>query len=295
MRISPLHDDFGVEVQEVDLSSVSSDEGYPVIRELFEQHSLLLFRRQSLDDDDLLRVARLFGPIEDRNDTPDGSFSVPKVSNRQAHNKLGPASDAQLMNLKANMLWHTDSTFLPVPALLNIITARVLPSQGGETQLVSTRAAWKRLPEPLKTKVADAVLWHRFAYSRAKIDPKLAEHELFTRWEDQAWRAVWRNPVTGDDALYLASHAFGVDGMRRDEGLSLIEELFELATQPENIYSHQWRVGDVLIWDERATLHRGTPWPYEQERTLASLCVSVMEADGLRGMKPLTTQGVIAE
>lgn len=294
MRTLPLHADFGVEVLDINLATVTTNGAYPAIRELFERHSLLLFRAQSLTDDDLLRVARLFGPIEDRQDTPDGSFIVPKISNRQAHNKLGPASDAQLLNLKANMLWHTDSTFLPIPALLNIITARVLPSSGGQTELVSTRAAWKRLPADLKARVADAVLWHRFAHSRSKIDPTLATHELFTRWDDQAWRALWRNPVTGEDALYLASHAYGVDGMSEQEGQELIEVLFDFATQPERIYAHAWDVGDVLIWDERATLHRGTPWPYEEERTLASLCVSVTNSDGLPAMKPATTQGVLA-
>ena len=221
------------------------------------------------------------------------AFVVPKVSNRQAHNTLGAASDDQLLNLKANQLWHTDSTFLPVPALANIITARVLPSSGGETELVSTRAAWQRLSEETRARVIDAIVWHRYAHSRAKIDPDLAGHELFAKWPDQAWYALWRNPVTGEDALYLASHAYGIDGMARAEGEGLIETLIEQATEPEHVYAHEWQVGDVLIWDERATLHRGTPWPYEEERTLASICVSVTDADGLSTMKPEHTVGVI--
>ncbi len=293
MDTHPLHADFGVEVTGVDLTKISPDEGYPGVRDLFERFSLLLFRGQSLDDADIVRLGRMFGPVEDRKDTADGAFVVPKVSNRQAHNALGRASDDQLLNLKANQLWHTDSTFLPVPALANIITARVLPSQGGETELVSTRAAWRRLPDEMKARVKDAVVWHRYAHSRAKIDPALAEHDLFARWPDQAWYALWRNPVTGEDALYLASHAYGIDGIPQAEGEALIDTLIEEATLPEHVYAHKWRVGDVLIWDERATLHRGTPWPYEEERTLASICVSVTDADGLGAMKPEKTVGVI--
>ena len=293
MDTLPLHPDFGVEVRGVDLTKISPDEGYPGIRDLFERFSLLLFRGQSLDDEGIVRLGRMFGPVEDRKDTADGAFVVPKVSNRKAHNALGAASDDQLLNLKANQLWHTDSTFLPVPALANIITARVLPSQGGETELVSTRAAWRRLSDETKARVKDAVIWHRYAHSRAKIDPALAEHDLFARWPDQAWHALWRNPVTGEDALYLASHAYGIDGITRAEGEALIDTLIDEATLREHVYAHEWRVGDVLIWDERATLHRGTPWPYEEERTLASICVSVTEADGLGGMKPERTIGVI--
>lgn len=294
MKAEPLHPDFGVEVKGVDLTKVDAERDYPALRGMFEIHSLLLFRGQSLNDSDLMRLGRMFGTIEDRKDTSDGTFVVPKVSNRQAHNLLGEASEEQLTNLRANQLWHTDSTFLPVPALANIITARVLPSSGGETELVSTRAAWRRLPDDLKARTRNAVIWHRYAHSRAKIDPELAHHEMFARWPDQAWYALWRNPITGENALYLASHAYGVDGMAQTDGQALIDRLTEQATRPEHIYSHEWQLGDVLIWDERATMHRGKPWPYEEERTLASICVSAGEDEGLGTMKPKTTRGVLA-
>lgn len=295
MRTRPLHRDFGVEIDGVDLRSLRAGDGFPEIRALFERHSLLYFPDQALEDEDIVRLGRLFGVVEDRKDTKDGKFAVPKVSNRHAHDTLEPASDRQLLNLKANMLWHSDSTFLPVPALANIITARVLPSSGGATELVSTRAAWRRLPADIKERVRNAVLWHRYAHSRGKIDPALATDPLFTRWPDQAWHAIWRNPVTGEEALYLASHAYGIDGLERAEGEALIDWLVAEATRPDCIYAHRWRVGDALIWDERATLHRGTPWPYEEERTLASICVSVGDRDGLATMKPAHTVGVIGE
>jgi alpha-ketoglutarate-dependent 2,4-dichlorophenoxyacetate dioxygenase len=105
-------------------------------------------------------------------------------------------------------------------------------------------------------------------------------------WQDQAWRAVWRNPVNGEEALYVASHAFGVDGMGEAEGQALIDRMIAWSTQDRYVYTHRWRAGDVLVWDERATLHRGRPWPYDQPRTLASICISVRDVDGLAEMRP---------
>lgn len=106
------------------------------------------------------------------------------------------------------------------------------------------------------------------------------------RWDDQLWRAVWPNPVTGEDALYIASHACGVEGMDDAAGQALINDLIAFATRPEMIYSHNRRAGDLLVWDERATLHRGQPWPYAEERTLDSICISAQDSDGLAQVRP---------
>lgn len=292
MHTTPLHPRFGVEISGVDLRHVSAEAGYPAIRQAFETHSLLLFRGQSLDDAAHLKLGALFGPIEDRSQGKDGPDPrISPVSNRKPVSK--PDEDAKIaaeddkltLNLRANQLWHTDSTFLPVPALANILAARVLSSTGGETEFASTRAAWRELPEDLKAKARGAVIRHRYAHSRRKISPELAKEEMFTKWPDQAWKALWRNPVTGEDALYLASHAYAVEGMAEEDGQQLIEDLIAFATREACVYTHAWRPGDVLIWDERATLHRGRPWPYAEERTLASICISARAVDGLEQMR----------
>jgi len=197
---------------------------------------------------------------------------------------LAAEDDNVVLNLKSNQLWHTDSTFLPVPALANILVARVLPSQGGETEYASTRAAWADMPEALKARARGAVLRHRYAHSRAKVSPKLAAEPLYTMWEDQTWPALWRNPANGRESLYIASHVCAVEGMAEDEGRDLVDALMAFATQDAYVYTHHWRVGDVLMWDERATVHRGRPWPYHEARTLSSLRVSVQDADGLAAM-----------
>ncbi len=115
---------------------------------------------------------------------------------------------------------------------------------------------------------------------------RLAEFEKFMMWPDTEWKAVWRNTVTGEEAVYIASHAFAVSGMGAAEGVRFIDNLIDRITLPEHIYAHHWRPGDVLVWDERASLHRGTPWPYDQPRALVNCCVSAGEVDGLAAMRP---------
>jgi alpha-ketoglutarate-dependent 2,4-dichlorophenoxyacetate dioxygenase len=284
----PLTKHFGVEVLDMDLTGVTRDWLYPEIRALFEEHSALLFRRQTITPEDHIRIATLFGPLEDRQADerkPGDAFEVSQVSNVLADGSVSGEMDLHTLNLKANQLWHTDSTFLPVPALANLLIGRVVTRSGGETELASTRAAWRDMPEPLKARVRDAVLWHRYAHSRARISPELAKLPMFHKWPDRPWPAIWRNPVNGREALYIASHAFKVGGMPDADGAALIDELIAFCTQPEYAYSHRWQAGDVLIWDERATLHRGMPWPYDEPRTLSSICVSVTDADGLGDMR----------
>ena len=280
----PLTENFGIEVLNCDLSSVREDHLYPEIRGAFEASSALLFRNQNFTQEDHVRVAKLFGPLENRERADlkaRSKFKVSEVSNVREDGSVTSEMDLHTLNLKANQLWHTDSTFLPIPALLNILVARVVTTSGGETELATTRAAWRDMPEDLKAKIRGRNVWHRYGHSRKRISEELAKSQLFTKWPDQCWPALWTNPVNEQDSLYVASHAFKIDGMSEIESQYLIDELITFCTQPCYVYSHKWRKGDVLIWDERATLHRGMPWPYEQPRTLSSICCSVTDADGL--------------
>lgn len=287
--LSPLTPRFGVEVKGIDLSAVASQGGaaFAQIRDLFERHSLLLFRGQVMDDAAHLKLAALFGPIEVRSkEKPLPPPSVSRVTNVKADGSLMTVGSKELNHNRANGLWHTDSTFLPVPALVNILRAEVVPSQGGETEFASTRAAFADMPPAMKEKLRGAVFQHRYAHSRAKIDKELAKDALFTMWQETEWRALWRNPVTGEDAVYIASHVYGVKGWPQKEAEAFIEEVTAFCTQPQYFYSHKWQVGDVLLWDERATLHRGQPWPFDEPRTLASVCSSVTPSDGLAAVTP---------
>lgn len=269
------------------LAGVTAEDGYPEIRDAFERHTLLLLRNQEFDATAHVTFAQLFGPIEDRSHGANGPDPrISPVSNRAADGSLVAEQDRHLMHLKANQLWHTDSTFLPNPALANILAARVLPSSGGETELVSTRAAWADMPAALRARTANVLFQHRYAHSRAKISRELADDTMFTQWRDQTWRAIWPNPTTGEEALYVASHVFAVEGLSLSAGESLIAELMAFATQTNYVYRHQWRQSDVLIWDERASMHRGCPWPYHEERSLDSICVTARDIDGLDRVRP---------
>lgn len=279
MKTSPLHPDFGVEVHDVDLNAVSADSGYADLRRLFDTHSLLLFRDQPLSDAEHLRLAKLFGPIENRTDDPAERLSP--VSNAREGGGVTRRDDPHTLNLIANQLWHTDSTFLPVPALANLLQARVVSSSGGETEFVSTRAGFKRLPAMVQEKLRKTSFRHDYKHSRGEIAGDLTRLEIIRKWPDQHWRAVWPNPANGEEALYIASHVFAVEGMDRTEAKNWVKELTAAMTPPDAIYTHSWVPGDLIIWDERATMHRGRPWPYEEERTLASVCVTARDRDGL--------------
>lgn len=191
---------------------------------------------------------------------------------------------------KANQLWHTNSSFKRVPALTSILSARVIPANGGETEYVSTRLAFKRLDASLREKLENSFAWHDYAHSRGQIAPDLASPEERAALPAQCWRMVWRNPVNGRSAIYLASHAYAVEGMEPAAGKKLIDELMEFATASGTSYLHQWRQGDVVMWDNRATMHRGRPWPAHEARLMIRTTISATEADGLDIMRPPSSQ-----
>lgn len=288
LKIKPLNPHFGVEVSGFALADFVPSGRFAEIRSLFEEHSALLFREQDFDDDAHLTLAKAFGPIEDRkaDERKEGEkFAIPKVTNVTADSSLNGDMNMNQLNLESNFLWHSDSTFIPTPALTNILTARVVTSEGGATELASTRAAWAAMPQKLRNRIQNRGIWHHYAVSRAKVSPELAKHPMFHKWPATHWKSIWKNPVNDREALYLASHAYKVDGYDAEESEALLEDLINFCTQPEYTYSHRWNVGDVLLWDQRAVMHRGTPWPKEQPRTLSSICTTVTDADGLKGMQ----------
>lgn len=284
LQVTPLTGSFGVIFHDLDLSAVERTGVFGQLRDLFEEHSALLFRNQSLSDEEHLSLAELFGPIEDRKADerkPGEKAGVSPVSNETADGGVTDEMDMHTLHLKANQLWHIDSTFMPTPALCNILRAKVVTATGGETELASTRAAWAAMPDDLKARIRGKTLGHNYKRSREIISKELARHAMFDKWPPQRWPAIWKNPANGKEALFIASHVYRVEGMEQAEGEALIDELLDFCTRPQFTYSHKWEVGDVLIWDQRAVMHRGRPWPYDQPRTLISVCCSMQDSDGL--------------
>ncbi len=283
INTKPLHPDFGVIIEDIDLNQVSNNFLYKEIRELFENFSAILFKNQKISDDTHINFSKLFGQLENREamaTNSDVEFELSLVTNQKEDKSVYDENDIKTLDLKANMLWHTDSTFLPIPALANIITAKIIPSSGGETELASTRVALKKIPKYLYYYIKDKKIWHNLSHSRKQINNQLAKEAYINRWSSQKWDAILKNPITGEESIYIASHSYQIEGMSEFDSQKIITEIINFCTQDEFVYSHRWSLGDVLIWDERSILHRGRPWPYQEPRTMASICVSVGKNDG---------------
>jgi alpha-ketoglutarate-dependent 2,4-dichlorophenoxyacetate dioxygenase len=292
MDVVPLGPGFAAELRGVTLKDVASDHAaYAAVRAAFEEYSVLVFRDQTVTDEIQLGFSRRFGPPEVTKVGSQGTGShFVILSTIGPDGKVVPADHRLILRAKANQLWHTDSSFKPVPALASILSARIIPARGGETEYVSTRLAFARLDAASRNKLQNSFAWHDYAHSRKQIAPDLASPEERAALPPQCWRMAWTNPVNGRGAIYLASHAYAVEGMDAAAGKKLIDELMETATQAGTSYLHQWREGDVVMWDNRATMHRGRPWPAHEPRLMVRTTISATAADGVDTMRPPSTQ-----
>ncbi len=292
MDVVPLGPGFAAELRGVTLTDVASDDAaYAAVRAAFEEHSVLVFRGQDVTDEVQLGFSRRFGPPEVTKVGSQGTGShFVILSTIGPDGKVVPADHRLSLRAKANQLWHTDSSFKQVPALASVLSARIIPARGGETEYVSTRLAFARLDAALRNKLQNSFAWHDYAHSRKQIAPDLASPEERAALPPQCWRMVWTNPVNGRGAIYLASHAYAVEGMESATGEKLIDELMEAATAPGMSYLHQWRQGDVVMWDNRATMHRGRPWPAHEPRLMVRTTISATAADGVDAMRSPSTR-----
>ena len=270
MDIVPCGPGFAAELRGVTLAEVAgNDDIYAAVRAAFEEHSVLVFRDQEVTDELQLAFSRRFGPPEVTKVGSQGTGShFVILSTIGPDGKVVPPDHRLSLRSKANQLWHTDSSFKSVPALTSILSARIIPARGGETEYVSTRLAFERLDPDLRGKIEHGFAWHDYAHSRAQIAPDLASPEERAALPPQCWRMVWKNPVNGRGAIYLASHAYAVEGMQAAEGKKLIDELMKFATPPGASYLHEWRRGDVVMWDNRATMHRARPFNADEVRDM---------------------------
>jgi alpha-ketoglutarate-dependent 2,4-dichlorophenoxyacetate dioxygenase len=288
LELVPLSPHFGAEVRGVSLIDVaSSDAAYRSARAAFEEYSLLLFRDQEISDDVQAAFSRAFGPLERVKIGSEGRGTFyNRLHNLAPDGSLVPETHRQALTARANQLWHTDSSFKQTPALASVLSARVVSQNGGETEFASTRQAWTRLSPSAQERLRGAVATHAYAHSRDQIDPRLATEPERAALPPVKWRMTWPNPVNGRVALYIASHAYAVDGMDDAAAQALLDELIAEATRPQHTCLHSWRQGDVLMWDNRATMHRGRPWPHDQARSMVRTTISAVEADGLGDVRP---------
>jgi alpha-ketoglutarate-dependent 2,4-dichlorophenoxyacetate dioxygenase len=287
MEIVRLGPGFAAEVKGVGLADVAeSDEAYRAVRAAFEAESVLVFRGQDVTDEGQVAFSRRFGPLETVKVASLGEGGYFSILTNVVDGRVVPPTHRQALVAKANQLWHTDSSFKRTPALASILSARTIPGHGGETEFASTRLAWERLPEATRARLQNEFAWHDYAHSRGQIDPELATPAERASLPPVCWRMAWTNPANGRTALYVASHAFAIEGMGRAEAQALLGQLIDEATRPELTYLHRWQPGDVVMWDNRATMHRGRPWPDDLPRHMMRTTVSATDADGVASVRP---------
>jgi alpha-ketoglutarate-dependent taurine dioxygenase len=255
-ELRPLGETLGTEAVGVDLSRRLDAATIAWVKDAFAHHPVLVFRDQQLGANELAAFGRLFGLPRKHSlvkyrhaDNEDVSW----ITNVDAKGEI------DWFGVKRATDWHTDSTFEDLLPLLAILHAKEVPSEKGGTLFVDMRAAYARLPEERRRQLESMTALH--VRQSGPAGDRLYGGERGTTdkaYEEQRWPAIAHHPVTGDPILFVnPMHTYGFEGMTQDEAWPLIEELTEHATSERFVYYHNWRVGDVLMWDERATMHRG--------------------------------------
>lgn len=268
MQVTPLHPLFAARVTGLDLRQGITPEQAAGLRAALDRHSVLVLPGQDIDDAAQIAFSTSFGPLEETRPGAKGAGSpLIVLTNIGPDGAIAPPSDRQVLNNLANRSWHHDSSFKPVPARASALSAREIPGRGGETEFASMRAAWGALPGALRAAVRGRVAIHDFHWSRSRVAPDLVTEAERTQHPPVRQAMVLEDNPHGP-ALYLGAHARSVEGMEEAEGRALIDRLMEIATQPRFVHRHAWAPHDLVVWDNRAVLHRATPFDSAAERRL---------------------------
>ena len=282
ITLYPVKPDFMAEIGDVDLSVPLSDEDRAAIKAAFFKYSVLVFPDQELTSAQHIAFAEVFGPMEQNINTYADEVKkyridtrIADVSNLGDENEILAVNSRKRMSGLANRLWHTDSIFRRLPALTSLLYGRSIAPVGGRTEYADMRAAYDALPSATKSKIEKMIVEHSIFHSRAKLgftDFTERERASLPPAKQVLVRTI---PETGRRNLYLASHAMRVIGMSDEESEKLFKELTDHATQPQFVLSHRWRVNDLVMWDNRCTMHRGTDfddwrWKRDVQRATVS-------------------------
>jgi len=293
LTVTPLHPTIGAEISSVDLRRPMPPDAFAEIEAAFNRHAVLVFRDQRLSDGEQIAFSTLFGPLELN---PNYAYeerriadrAIADISNLDERGEIHAAEDRRRMFNRGNQLWHTDSSFKHVPAKCSLLSAREIPPAGGDTEFADLRAAYDALPEDKKRAIEGLIVEHSIFRSRSQIGFADFNDEIFKQLPPVQQLLVRPHPGSRRKTLYLASHASHVVGRPVEEGRTLIEELIAFATEPQFVYRHRWRVGDLVIWDNRCTMHRGRPYDEMQHRrvmhrtTVTDVANTVEQARGGR-------------
>jgi alpha-ketoglutarate-dependent 2,4-dichlorophenoxyacetate dioxygenase len=281
VAIRPLTPAFAGEVSAIDIARPVAADDVAAIEAGMDKYAVLVFRNQKLTDEQQMAFSKNFGALEVG---PGNNITKPKdkrlaagmndVSNLGKDGKPLPLDSRQRMFNLGNMLWHSDSSFRAVPAKYSLLSARVVNPKGGDTEFADMRAAWDALEDETKREVDGMVCEHSLMYSRGSLgfgEFTDAEKAMF---EPVRQRLVRTHPVTGRKSLYLSSHAGAILGMPTPYARILLRDLVEHATQPRFVYVHKWRLDDLVMWDNRQTMHRGRRYDETQPRDVRRTTVA---------------------
>lgn len=280
ITVTPLHPVLAASVTGLDLRQPQPPDTIRAIEDAINRHAVLVFPGQPITDEQQLDFSARFGTLETtvrayRTDwQPRLDARLADISNLDHQNRVRAKDDRLRLNALGNRLWHSDSSFKRIPARFSLLSARIIPSWGGETQFADMRAAWDALPDRMKARLEGLICEHTQLFSRARIG--------FTDWseEERVKMApvpqvlVRTHPGSGRKSLYLSSHAGRIRGMEEPEARMLLMDLNEHATQPQFVYTHRWTVGDLVMWDNRCTMHRAREYDETEVRDMHRSTVS---------------------
>jgi alpha-ketoglutarate-dependent taurine dioxygenase len=265
LTITPTGATLGAIVTGVDLANLNDAE-WAAIERAFLAHAVLIFPDQHLSDAAQIDFGRRFGTIEqlvaDREIVP--------ISNQRADGTLMQDDEFGMQLMRGNEGWHTDSSYMPLAAKASVLSAHVVPSTGGQTEWADMRAAYDALDEGTKVRIATLSAYHSLYYSQGRIGHKAAVGSSYGfHTDDPPLRPLVKvHPATGRKSLFIGRHAYGIPGLAPEESERLLADLATFACQEPRTYSHAWRPGDVVVWDNRCVLHRARPFDHREPRVM---------------------------
>ena len=263
LKFTPLHKTFAAEVSPVDLTQVHDDETLEEIRAGMDRYGVLVFRDQPFTDEAQLAFAQRFdGELHAKtgisvlSKSRLGNEALTDISNLDEDGNVMDTADRRRQYSLGNRLWHTDASFQDPPGRYSMLHARVVPPVAADTEFADMYTAYETLPEETKARMEGLQVHHSIAFSRQTLGFEFSSSEA-EALKGAVHPLVRTNPATGRKSVYIASHASTIIGWPTPDARLFLMDLREHATQRENTYRHSWRVGDLVIWDNRATMHRG--------------------------------------
>jgi alpha-ketoglutarate-dependent 2,4-dichlorophenoxyacetate dioxygenase len=272
LEFHPLHPSFVAEARGIDLRAVHDEPTLAAIRAGMARYGVLVFREQPFTDAEQLAFARRFdGALHEKTGISAlaksrfGNEALTDISNVDENGAILDTEDRRRMYGLGNRLWHTDASFEEPPGRYSLLSARVIPAVAADTEFADTRSAWDALADEEKVRLAGLTVHHSIAYSRQVLGFEFSAEEA-ERLRGAVQPLVQVLPDSGRKALYLAAHASRIVEWPVPEGRLLLRDLIEHATQPRFVYRHVWRERDLVIWDNRATMHRARPFDDARHR-----------------------------